>query len=226
MRPFRGLQQARPKRTYCWQWRRSPGSEPVRNGSWTKDLAAAAVVTATPAVIYIRTCCGMAAAMLLPTPATTHGRYRPGSATRTSSTRFDTPSFRHWPQLAHCRIVCIARARAAETQALFCRRRHQPRRGKAKFSHPRLKKIASFHCGLTMSKGNCRANGISERESNNQPDCKDDQDISHTSTELLVSVGPGRVPTGCCSSIVSSWPERMERAKFEASERLQSARTA
>ena len=39
-----------------------------------------------------------------------------------------------------------------------------------------------------MSKGNCRANGISERESNNQPDCKDDQDISHTSTEFLVSV--------------------------------------
>ena len=113
----------------------------------------------------------------------------------------------------------VARARAC-TQALFCRRRHQPRRptarqdqaGKAKFSHPRLKKIASFHCGLTMSKGNCRANGISERESNNQPDCKDDQDISHTSTEFLVSVEPGRVPTGCCSSILSSWPERMERA--------------
>ena len=30
-------------------------------------------------------------------------------------------NLRHWPQLAHCRIVCIARARAAETQALFCR---------------------------------------------------------------------------------------------------------
>ena len=28
-----------------------------------------------------------------PTPATTHGRYRLGSATRTSSTRFDIPSF-------------------------------------------------------------------------------------------------------------------------------------
>ena len=92
---------------------------------------------------------------------------------------------------------------------------NQPRRGKAKFSHPRLKKIASFHCGLTMSKGNCRANGISERESNNQPDCKDDQDISHTSTEFLVSVEPGRVPTGCCSSILSSWPERMERASLK-----------
>jgi hypothetical protein len=29
----------------------------------------------------------------------------------------------------------------------------------------RLKKVASLHCGLAMSKGNNRANGISERES-------------------------------------------------------------
>ena len=43
---------------------------------------------------YIRTCCGMAAAMPWRTPATTHGRYRLGSATRTSSTRCATPSCR------------------------------------------------------------------------------------------------------------------------------------
>src|SRR5262249_61337835 len=43
---------------------------------------------------YIRTCCGMAAAMPSPTPATTHGRYRLGSATRTSSTRCAIPSWR------------------------------------------------------------------------------------------------------------------------------------
>jgi hypothetical protein len=60
-------------------------------------------------------------------------------------------------------------------QAIFRRRRHQPRSGReGEVQPPRLKKIASFHCGLTMSKGNCRANGISKRESNNQPDCKDD----------------------------------------------------
>src|SRR5262249_50021293 len=43
---------------------------------------------------YIRTCCGMAAATPWRTPATTHGRYRLGSATRTSSTRCVIPS---WP---------------------------------------------------------------------------------------------------------------------------------
>src|SRR5262249_48010408 len=42
---------------------------------------------------YIRTCCGMAAAMPWPTRATTHGRYRPGSVTRTSSTPSATPSW-------------------------------------------------------------------------------------------------------------------------------------
>jgi hypothetical protein len=64
-----------------------------------------------------------------------------------------------------------------------------------------------------MSKGNCRANGISERESNNQPDCKDDQDISHK-LQQNSSFPSGLVAyqTGCCSSIVSSRPERMERA--------------
>jgi len=36
---------------------------------------------------------GMAAATPWRTPATTHGRYRLGSATRTSSIRFDIPSF-------------------------------------------------------------------------------------------------------------------------------------
>jgi hypothetical protein len=31
-----------------------------------------------------------------------------------------------------------------------------------------------------MSKGNSRADGISDRESTNQPDCEDHQDIGHT----------------------------------------------
>jgi hypothetical protein len=43
---------------------------------------------------YIRTCCGMAAVMPWPTPATTHGRCRHGSGTKTSSTRCATPSWR------------------------------------------------------------------------------------------------------------------------------------
>jgi hypothetical protein len=45
---------------------------------------------------YIRTCCDMAAAMPWPTRATTHGRCRPGSGTRTSSTRCAIPS---WPPI-------------------------------------------------------------------------------------------------------------------------------
>jgi hypothetical protein len=44
----------------------------------------------------------------------------------------------------------------------------------------RPKKVASLHCGLTMSKGNSGTNGISERESTNQPDCEDRRDIDHT----------------------------------------------
>jgi hypothetical protein len=60
----------------------------------------------------------------------------------------------------------------------------QDQTGKTKFSHPQLKKIPSFHCSLTMSKGNSRANGISKREPNNLPDCEDDQDIGHTSHPL------------------------------------------
>jgi hypothetical protein len=42
---------------------------------------------------YIRTCCGMAAAMPSPTPATTPGRCRLGSGTETFSTRCATPSW-------------------------------------------------------------------------------------------------------------------------------------
>src|SRR5262249_1811069 len=44
----------------------------------------------------IRTCCDTAAAMPWRTRATTHGRYRLGSATRTSNTPSGTPS---WPQI-------------------------------------------------------------------------------------------------------------------------------
>src|SRR5262249_30449622 len=40
----------------------------------------------------ICTCCDTAAAMLWRMRATTHGRYRPGSATRTFSTPYATPS--------------------------------------------------------------------------------------------------------------------------------------
>src|SRR5215813_8291464 len=43
-----------------------------------------------------------------------------------------------------------------------------------------LNKIASLHCGLMMSKGNGRTNGISDRESNSQPNCKDHRDLGHT----------------------------------------------
>jgi integrase len=43
---------------------------------------------------YIHTCCDMAVAMPWRTPATTHGRYRLGSGTRTSSTRCATQSWR------------------------------------------------------------------------------------------------------------------------------------
>src|SRR6266511_886567 len=46
---------------------------------------------------YIRTCCDTAAAMPWRTRATTHGRYRPGSGTRTFSTRCATPS---WHRIA------------------------------------------------------------------------------------------------------------------------------
>jgi transposase len=49
-----------------------------------------------------------------------------------------------------------------------------------KVQPPRLKKVASPHCGLTMSQGNSRTNGISDRESNSQPNCEDHQDIGHT----------------------------------------------
>jgi hypothetical protein len=40
--------------------------------------------------------------------------------------------------------------------------------------------LASLHYGLTTSKGHSRANGISERESADQPNCEADQDIGHT----------------------------------------------
>src|SRR5262249_42250157 len=56
----------------------------------------------------------------------------------------------------------------------------------------RLKKIASSHCSLMTSKGNSRANEISERESNNQPDCEDDHGIGHTSTDSSFPSGLGR----------------------------------
>jgi hypothetical protein len=85
-----------------------------------------------------------------------------------------------------------------------------------------------------MSKGNCRANGISERESNNQPDCKDDQDISHTSTEFLVSVGrqvayqvavaqasSARGPRGWNGQVrsIRETPVRTQRSSLSASAR-------
>jgi hypothetical protein len=73
------------------------------------------------------------------------------------------------------------------TPARFSAARHQPRRpplakirpGRQSSATPWLKRIASSHCSLMTSKGNSRANGISERESNNQPDCEDDQGIGH-----------------------------------------------
>jgi hypothetical protein len=47
-------------------------------------------------------------------------------------------------------------------------------------SQQRLKKVASLHCGLTMTQGNSRTNGISDRKSDSQPNCKDHRDLGHT----------------------------------------------
>jgi hypothetical protein len=46
-------------------------------------------------------------------------------------------------------------------------------------SQQRLKKVASPHCGLTMPQGDGRTNGVSDRESNSQPNCENQQDIGH-----------------------------------------------
>jgi hypothetical protein len=43
---------------------------------------------------------------------------------------------------------------------------------KPKLCHPRLKKVASLHCGLTMSQGNGRTNGVPDRKSHGQPNCE------------------------------------------------------
>jgi hypothetical protein len=45
---------------------------------------------------------------------------------------------------------------------------------------PLLKKVASLHCSLTMSQGNSRTNGISDRESNSQANCEDHRNFGHT----------------------------------------------
>ena len=91
-------------------------------------------------------------------------------------------------------------------QAIFRRRRHQPRRppladhvGKV-VRPPRLYKVASFHCGLMMPKGNSRANGISDRKSDSQPNCEHHRDFSHNlsspnrrsfcSSSLLTTAAP------------------------------------
>jgi hypothetical protein len=58
------------------------------------------------------------------------------------------------------------------------------RPGRQSSATPWLKEIASSHCSFMTSKGNSRANGISERESNNQPDCEDDHGIGHAFTEF------------------------------------------
>jgi hypothetical protein len=55
--------------------------------------------------------------------------------------------------------------------------RRSPRSGRKESSS---QKVASLHCGSTMSQGNSRANGISDRESNSQPNWEDDhQNIGH-----------------------------------------------
>jgi hypothetical protein len=73
---------------------------------------------------YIRTCCGMAAAMPWRTRATTHGRYRPGSATRTSSTRLGTPSWRRIDsRTSGANGVCDC---GDDRRSTACRRRKTP----------------------------------------------------------------------------------------------------
>ena len=70
----------------------------------------------------------------------------------------------------------------------MCRRRHQARRpplakirpGRKESSAPRLYKVASLHCGLTMTQGNSRTNGISDRKSDSQPNCEHHRDFRHT----------------------------------------------
>src|SRR5215813_5092614 len=64
---------------------------------------------------YIRTCCGMAAATPWRTPATTHGRYKLGSATKTSNTRFAIPNFRLPASATSGGKMAVKRVRAAVT---------------------------------------------------------------------------------------------------------------
>jgi hypothetical protein len=60
------------------------------------------------------------------------------------------------------------------------RRCHQPRRlPLAKMSQQRYRRVASLHCGLTVPQGDSRTNGISDRESNSQPNCENHQDFGH-----------------------------------------------
>jgi hypothetical protein len=47
-----------------------------------------------------------------------------------------------------------------------------------------------------MSKGNNCANGISERESTNQPDCEDHRDIGHTLANPPASLSSRQTTTG------------------------------
>jgi hypothetical protein len=70
-----------------------------------------------------------------------------------------------------------------------------------KVQPPTAKEDNVSHCSLMTSQGNNRANGISERGSNNQSDCEDDQGVGHTSTEFLVSIGPSRVPTAVAQAV-------------------------
>ena len=75
--------------------------------------------------------------------------------------------------------------------------RHQTEKAKFSHPHPQLKKVASLHCGSVMSKGNSRANGISGRESTNQPDCENDQNVHHSSRFVGQTIGAAyRAPSG------------------------------
>src|SRR5215831_12082606 len=67
-------------------------------------------------------------------------------------------------------------------------------------SHPPLQKVASLNCGLMMSKGNSRANGISERESTNQPDCENDQNVHHSWSDERSRLSRTKRNSVCSSS--------------------------
>jgi hypothetical protein len=93
-----------------------------------------------------------------------------------------------------------------EVQAIFFRRRHQPRR-------PPLARI----CGLTMSQGNSGTNGISDRNSNSQSDCEDHRDIGH-------NLSSPNSANGFCSSSLLTTAARQEKKNTASQDKARQSR--